>query len=352
MRHLSATVSMSVVHGFLARADRSAIGRLAGCSGISHNLLAQPSARVTEEQFATLYRLLALEFDDEMPGIFARPPAKGTLKFLCLSLLDAPNLEVALHRFGQFFHLILDEFWTVSRRVDEHAVVEIVPNPAGPDASPLARELMLKLIHGVASWLVHEKIPLVEAAFNFPGNAQSGDLLNLFPCPVRFERERTRLVFDPAYLKLPIRQRKADLTVFLNRAPEDWILFPSPARWSVTRLGNASLRRYQRMPTVEVVAEKLHYSVRTLCRRLEGEGTSYQAIKDEVRRDISIQRLTRSDDAIALIAYDVGFDDSTAFHRAFRHWTGSYARCIPGNHERLITRYGHATFASPVCWHV
>jgi len=324
---------MSVVHGFLARADRSAIGRLAGCSGISHNLLAQPSARVTEEQFATLYRLLALEFDDEMPGIFARPLRKGTLKFLCLSLLDAPNLEVALHRFGQFFHLILDEFCIVSRRVDEHAVVEIVPNPAGPDASPLARELMLKLIHGVASWLVHEKIPLVEAAFNFPGNAQSGDLLNLFPGPVRFERERTRLVFDPAYLKLPIRQRKADLTVFLNRAPEDWIFVSFTGEMVCHQVRQCIAAALPVVPTVEVVAEKLHYSVRTLCRRLEGEGTSYQAIKDEVRRDISIQRLTRSDDAIALIAYDVGFDDSTAFHRAFRHWTGS----TPGAYRETMS---------------
>jgi AraC-like DNA-binding protein len=63
--------------------------------------------------------------------------------------------------------------------------------------------------------------------------------------------------------------------------------------------------------------------VRTLCRRLAAEATTFQAIKDEVRRDIAIQRLTRSGDAIAEIAYDVGFDNPTAFHRAFRHWTGS-----------------------------
>ncbi|WP_082378294.1 AraC family transcriptional regulator [Caballeronia cordobensis] len=328
MRHLSATVPISVVHGFLARADRSAIGRLAGRSGISHNLLAQPAARVTQEQFATLYRLLALELDDEMPGIFARPLRKGTLKFLCLSLLDAPNLEVALHRFGQFFHLILDEFQILSRREEAHAVVEIVPNPDGPDASPLARELMLKLVHGVASWLIHEKIPLVEAAFNFPRTAQSGDLLNLFPGPVRFERDGTRLIFDSAYLNsaylnLPIRQRKADLTVFLKRAPEDWIFVSFTEEMVCHQVRQCIAAGLPAVPTVDAVAEKLHYSVRTLCRRLEGEGTSFQAIKDEVRRDISIQRLTRSDDAIASIAYDVGFDNPTAFHRAFRHWTGS-----------------------------
>ena len=76
-------------------------------------------------------------------------------------------------------------------------------------------------------------------------------------------------------------------------------------------------------PTIDAVAQNLHYSVRTLCRRLAAEGTTFQAIKDEVRRDIAIQRLTRSGDAIAEIAYDVGFDNPTAFHRAFRHWTGS-----------------------------
>jgi AraC-like DNA-binding protein len=39
----------------------------------------------------------------------------------------------------------------------------------------------------------------------------------------------------------------------------------------------------------------------------------------------AIQRLTRSDEAIAAIAYDVGFDNPTAFHHAFRQWTGSTA---------------------------
>jgi AraC-like DNA-binding protein len=76
-------------------------------------------------------------------------------------------------------------------------------------------------------------------------------------------------------------------------------------------------------PSIDAVAHQLHYSVRTLCRRLEAEGTTFQGIKDEVRRDIAIQRLTQSEDAIAAIAYDVGFDNPTAFHRAFRHWTGS-----------------------------
>ena len=64
-------------------------------------------------------------------------------------------------------------------------------------------------------------------------------------------------------------------------------------------------------------------SVRTLARRLADDGTSFQAIKDDVRRDVAIYRLTRSDDSIEAVSNSVGFDDPTAFYRAFRHWTGS-----------------------------
>jgi AraC-like DNA-binding protein len=278
---------------------------------------------VTQEQFSTLYRLLASELDDEMPGIFSRPVRNGTLKYLCLSLLDAPRLEVAMHRFGQFLHLILEEFRLESRRDGAVCRVELVPNPDGPALNVLGRELMLKLAHGVASWLVGQKIPLLEVEFDFPRPPRASDYLYLFPGPVQFGRERTSMSFDATYLDMTIRRHKADLKRFLARAPEDWIFVSFAEQLVSHRVRQYLAGCLPTIPTIEVVAQDLHFSVRTLCRRLSAEGTTFQAIKDELRRDLAIQRLMRSSDAIGAIAYDVGFDDPTAFHRAFRHWTGS-----------------------------
>jgi AraC-like DNA-binding protein len=320
---LSATVPISLVNGFLAGADLAAVERLAEQSGIPHELLHEPGARVTQEQFSTLYRRLANELDDEMPGIFSRPLRNGTLKYLCLSLLDAPRLEVALHRFGQFLHLLLDEFNFRSQSDGDVCRVELVANPDGPPLSVLGRELMLKLAHGVASWLIGQKIPLVEVEFDFVRPPRASDYLYLFPGPVQFGCERTFMSFDAGYLDMAIRQHKSDLKKFLSRAPEDWIFVSFAEQMVCHRVRQYIAGCLPVTPTVEVVAHDLHYSVRTLCRRLSAEGTTFQAIKDEVRRDIAIQRLTRSADAIGAIAYDVGFDDPTAFHRAFRHWTGS-----------------------------
>nr|WP_231908171.1 MULTISPECIES: AraC family transcriptional regulator [Cupriavidus] len=335
MNPFSATVPISLVNGFLAGADPAAMQRMAGRSGIAYGLLKTPGARVTEEQFSTLYRLLATELDDEMPGIFRRPLRNGTLKYLCLSLLDAPRLEVALHRFGQFFHLILDDFRLESRRAGALGHVELTAEPSGPGVSELGRELMLKLVHGVASWLVGKRIPLAMVEFDFPRPPRADDFLYLFPGPVQFGGGHTRLSFDAAYLDLPIRRRKADLKIFLARAPEDWIFVSFAEQMMCYRVRQYLADCLPATPTIETVAQALHCSVRTLYRRLTAEGTTFQAVKDEMRRDIAIQRLTRTTDAIAAIAYDIGFDSPTAFHRAFRHWTGSTPKAYRTMPERL-----------------
>jgi len=70
------------------------------------------------------------------------------------------------------------------------------------------------------------------------------------------------------------------------------------------------------------VAQTLHLSPRTLHRRLAEEGSSFQAVKDALRRDLAISRLAKTREGITQIATELGFADSAAFYRAFVRWTG------------------------------
>ena len=63
-------------------------------------------------------------------------------------------------------------------------------------------------------------------------------------------------------------------------------------------------------------------SARTLRRRLEREGTSYQRIKDNARRDAAISLLRGDGLTVSEVAERVGFSDPSAFHRSFKKWTG------------------------------
>jgi AraC-like DNA-binding protein len=325
MQAPSATVPISLVNGFLAAAGAKdeVTNRYLKQAGIAPELLGEPGARVTEEQFSTLYQALAIELDDEMPGVFSRPFRSGTLKFLCLSLLDARNLETAFHRFGQFFHIVLDDFRLESRRMGPVAQVELCPNPDFGPIGPLGQELMLKLAHGVGSWLIGQKIPLLQVEFACEQPPHALDHRYFFSGPVRFGCRATLMRFGTAYLDLPIRQSKRNLRNFLARSPGEWIF----ETFSEQRVGHR-VRQFLAaalpdLPTIEAAAQNLNCSVRTLCRRLASEETSFQLLKDELRRDIAIQRLTETQDTIAAIGGDIGFDDPSAFHRAFRHWTGS-----------------------------
>jgi AraC-like DNA-binding protein len=74
--------------------------------------------------------------------------------------------------------------------------------------------------------------------------------------------------------------------------------------------------------SLEEVADQFHLSPRTTHRRLEEEGSSFRGIKDALRRDMALSRLTKTRDPIAQVAADLGYADTSAFYRAFVEWTG------------------------------
>ena len=63
-------------------------------------------------------------------------------------------------------------------------------------------------------------------------------------------------------------------------------------------------------------------NVRTLQRRLHQDGTSFQDLLDEIRRALALRMLAERRMPVARIACDVGFSEPSAFHRAFKRWTG------------------------------
>ena len=89
-------------------------------------------------------------------------------------------------------------------------------------------------------------------------------------------------------------------------------------------------------PVIEDAAKTLHMTKRTLMRKLKEEGTSYQQIKDLVRRDRAIYLLTQHSMPLGDIAEAVGFSDPAVFARAFKGWTGVSPREYRLDSERSL----------------
>lgn len=292
-------------------------------AGIPPSLFSRPDARITRAQFVALYKSVAAALDDEMLGLWSRPIRGGTLKYLMLSLLDAPTVLIALNRFVRFWNLLLDDYRLHMSRRDDWVRIALLKRNHGAPVSMLGHELMMKLVHGVTSWLLAREIGTlrVELAFARPRHAE--DYAYLYPSEVVFDAGESCILLAGEDCASSFRRERHQLWTFLKRAPEDWA-FSSPHRGSVSARAREYLeQRLDDAPTIDTLADHLRLSTRTLNRRLQAEGMHFQQIKDAVRRDIAIHRLTHSNVAISSLALELGYAGPAAFCRAFREWTGS-----------------------------
>jgi AraC-like DNA-binding protein len=74
--------------------------------------------------------------------------------------------------------------------------------------------------------------------------------------------------------------------------------------------------------SIDRVATALDSSARSVQRRLQTEGTSFQRVLDDTRKELALEYLDDPTKPIAEVALLLGFSDQTAFHRAFVRWTG------------------------------
>ena len=170
------------------------------------------------------HNLSAVETGDEMIGLWKRPIRARALQHLLKSVCEATSLTSALYRFSTFWNLFLDEYQFTLNEKDNRLVLAF----EAQDESTLQRfghMLILKLAHGFISWLDRKEVPVSEVGFAFDSPNFADDYSVIFPSLVKFSCRQTFISFDLADLG-PVQIRStADLDLFLENAPRDWI-FP------------------------------------------------------------------------------------------------------------------------------
>jgi AraC-like DNA-binding protein len=283
---------------------------------------ATPQGRVTLDQIVRLYQHAAIETGDEMMGLWSRPIRPRALQHLLTSVREATSLASALYRFSTFWNLLLDDHQFTLVETDTHLTLHLAPL-SDRAAQRFGHMLILKLAHGLMSWLARREVPVHEVRFAFPRPPFDDDYAIIFPAPVRFDQSATALAFDQSDLG-PVQVRStADLDIFLENAPRDWIFTRSSAHTQSLRVRTYLSQTAWDDANLTGAARALHMTPRTLIRKLQGDGTSFQAIKDALRRDIAIRHLQTGQHSVEAIAQEVGFSSAANFHKAFQRWTGN-----------------------------
>ena len=239
-----------------------------------------------------------------------------------MAALASPNLGEALERLARYKRLVCPEQIAIdvvrgeARVRYDWLLTEEVP-PATLVDGIFAGVLRLAR-EGTGKPIAPRRIELARRRAHQPM------LERHFGCAVRFDAAVDLFVFEAKALAEPFVTRNAELLEVivpgLDAALRD---AAGPRRSLADDVRSVLSQRISgERPAVEKVAKSLGMSGRTLQRRLEELGTSYQALLDDVRRRSARRLLAKTDLDAGEVAFLLGFEELNSFTRAFHAWEG------------------------------
>jgi len=314
------------------------VGRLFELLGVDSSAPPTPDQHILAEKYLELWDQAMKLVQD--PGFAIRVgsgfdlealEAFGFLAISCETLRDAYERTVrfrALYNVGSRWDLDLREtrmrmVWTpwpvkghseiAKRSVNEYEIAEMLAS---------IRKMTQKR-------LIPDRI-----AFRHPAPADVAVHRELLGRAPEFGADFDGFEADIAWLSEPIRTKNVRLREYFDRQcqmVEAAFARDPPFTAQVRRRLTASMDG--RLPDMAAVARALATSQRSLHRRLSDEGTRFNDLLDEVRKEFAERYLTRPNLNVGEIAYLIGFHDSSAFFKAFRRWTGmtpsDYRKALP-----------------------
>ncbi len=314
----AATVPVRFLRDMVGRTDPAPVLARAG---LTADALDDDGFRVSPVIFARMLRAAIRAADDEMLGLTLRPVPPGSYVRLLHFLVHCPDLATALDEAAAFYRLFDGARpWSVEA-AGPVARLRLTPRTEMQAQSLLYAHMMLLTIWQTAAWLGRTELPLhgvmLPVAF--------ADYL----AEARFLFGRAPAIADHAAialprraLDLPVTRLRNDIPQFVRRAPGGMTAPGQPATIEAQlRLMLAASDPFASLRE-DLAAARLGLSRQTLTRRLSALGTSYQAIRDTLRRDRACALLARGDQSLGSIADSLGYSEPSAFQRAFKLWTG------------------------------
>jgi len=144
-----------------------------------------------------------------------------------------------------------------------------------------------------------------------------------FHCPVEFEAETNVISFSRQTMETPFLTFNPDMLALLIPQLETQLkgaLAQQTLSSQVKALLQTRLPRKQ--PMMQDIARELNISPRTLQRQLAKERTGFQQLLDSARNEMAQSYLQTQSLDLSEIAYLLGYEEASSFHRAFYQWEG------------------------------
>lgn len=291
-------------------------------TGLTSTQLAHPKVRILATQLASIVSNCWHFSGDEFLGFTEQKLKLGMFELLAEHLITCKTLEEVLNYIVNFYRLTGDQLTVRMHKTNSLLAFSLSPNfklnRPQPVTKTLLIELLLLICHRFCSWLLGKVIPLTKVCLEYSRPEHHQEYRLMFPAHCEFDSAYNALVFDTKYLDLPVIQNTNELETYLKKIPLPWFKKQSfYGTWTAQVMA-----LLDKEIGIKEVADKLNMTSRTLRRQLTKEGSSFQQLKDNSRRDQAINLFEQRNLTIAEIGLKVGFTEAATFSRAFKQWTG------------------------------
>ena len=322
---MSAVIGAMIVHAAAAQgADPAA---LCASTGFDPSRAADPDARISLAVEEALWNEAARRTGDEAFGLHAALAIRpGAFDVLDYAVRCAPDLRAALERLVRYNRLVHDVATFALKESATRLRIEHGFRDASGVQSRHSADFTVGSLVTIGAQITGA--PLVPRAVEFrhgrPSPAVVAEYARFFGLEPRFAQRSNALEIDADLQHRPLVAADPALSRVIERHAEA-LLAARPAREQsvadrVRRVLAASLGEGE--ATLALVADRLRMSERSVQRKLAEEGVTFDALLDELRRDLALRYLADPKLAIAEVAYLLGYSEPSPFHRAFKRWTG------------------------------
>lgn len=241
-----------------------------------------------------------------------------------LAFKTAPDLGGSFRRVERYGRIVtsIANF----RLVEEgrEVAMEVIPGSEQRLGLAMTNELAVAAAASLAREVSESGFTPARVEFMHDAPADNTLQQAYFRCPIVHNAERDALVAPAGSLVAPNRLGDHSVSAFFDSHLDrelDNLADPAGIGRQVRDAVLDGLS--EGVPTLAQTAGRIGMSSRTLQRRLAADDHAYQDLVTEARRALAEQLLSRTDYALAEIAFLTGFSDQSTFSRAFKRWNGT-----------------------------
>ncbi|MEH6564920.1 MAG: AraC family transcriptional regulator [Halopseudomonas sp.] len=325
MEHAERTTSAGWARAIVLALDGEGVdaAELFAELGVDEAVLADPDGRIAQDQMTRLWRRAVEITGDPAIGLsMAQTLRPGHFSVVGYAMMSSRTL---LEGFGRVirYQRILAEAADLALNVgpDYYRITFAIHGDRLP--APLqSHDAAMAYALAFCRWMTARHIRPLKATFAMPAPTDPGPYAELFDCPLSFGADTHSLHLSREVMEMPLASANDMLAQLHDRFAGDYL-----ARFEadpVTHQARQVLCRLlpQGEPKRQAVANAMKVSTRTLQRRLQEEGISFQQLLEKTRRELALQYLGQPQLTLFEIACMLGFADPSNFFRAFKRWFG------------------------------